>query len=239
MQPITERGLPYLLLKTALVSVIIAGVVLATAGICWWEVRPHSASGSKLAIALAQNFLKSGTDTATDVFQKFVGISQAEHADDFVQSKVGTLRGEVTVNGWTAKEVAPNQYLVSFEWANAGDSWGMYFEVNTANRYVRSVIPDDVLALKYGVCTKEEYDKLEAGTRQRIDKLVGGGTLKVTYADHTISAAAPPNLPYSAMDFAQSLYKQAKPAMSDRKDRYLKVSVTKGTATETFDGSEP
>jgi hypothetical protein len=53
--------------------------------------------------------------------------------------------------------VEPNLYLVSFEWtsASAGDAWGMHYEEDIENRYVRPVMPDDPLAIKYRILSQE------------------------------------------------------------------------------------
>ncbi len=236
--PQTEAsGLAHTLIKTLLVSLIVAGVSVGAIGAAWWEVKPHPPTGTKLAITLAQNYIKTGTDTASEMLLHFLGMSQSERTDELVQGKVEKLRGEVAVKGWTASEVEPDTYLVSFKWSNAGEEWGMYFEVNTASRYVRAVIPDDALAMKYGVTSKEEYAKIEAGTKNLIEKKLGNASLKVSYADHVLTATAQEGLRYDASQFARALYQEAKPLMEDRKDQYLKVSVTKGTESATFDGS--
>jgi hypothetical protein len=228
----------YSLVKATLVSSVVAVVALAAVGLAWSVVRPHPPVGERLAIVLAQNHVKSGVDTVTDLVLKAVGVSQNEHVDDFAEKQVGKLRGEVMVTGWAAKEITQDLYLVTFSWTNQGETWEIPFEVNTANRYIRPILIDDNLALKYQRLPKDEYERLEEATRAAIDRKLGSGAVRLLYADHVLKVAVPPGVKLTPSEAADYLYKAARPLMGSRHDRYLKVVARQGDETATFDGEE-
>jgi|GEM_PF-3961929 len=214
--------------KTFINSVVVALVALSALAIGYRALRPTQPTGEDLAIALAKQSLQSGVEDFATIVARYMNVSDAARLDSMVQARLGELRGEIMAKGWTAKEVASDLYVVSFTWAHpTNGERGFFFEVDTKSRFARPIVPDDDLALKYGVRTQDDFQKDEALTRDFIKKKFPEGA--VEYANHVLTIKGKPEGDYDPREVAQQVHQGLKGAFEHRKDQYLQVKMTKGS----------
>jgi hypothetical protein len=242
----TARSLIFSTLRTLLNSAMIAFAFLGTLGSLYLSVRPRPLRGAELAIALAKNQVRTPVEGLTEVGMKVLGLSEQTRVDPWAQDSLKNAHGLVEMEGWKAVPAVeqtqeqgspqaaghPKVYLVSFRWVHPIDdtSMGWYWEVDIENRYVRPVVPDDVLALRYGVITQDEYKEQERKTSAAIGetpKAVNTSDVGYAYADHTVrffmkDTADPASAPKSAKSMHSLLERKV---LKYRKDSYLRVVV--------------
>jgi type II secretory pathway component PulJ len=84
--------------------------------------------------------------TASTLSQ-FKYINNERHLNEWLQ----TQKGDIRVDGWSAKKVDDQTYLVTYALVRDGKSEGVRFEVNLAAQLVRNVKGDPALEEKYSV----------------------------------------------------------------------------------------
>jgi len=220
--------------KTFINAVLIATVALGALSIGYKSLRPAPATGGDLAIALAKQSMQTGVEDFAGMLKRYMNVAESDRLDSLVQSRLGELRGALTVKGWSAKEVDGGLHLVSFEWSNpsGGGDMGVYFEVDTKNRFARPIVPDDELALKYGILSQEAFDKEEALTRELIKRNFPEGA--VEYANHILTVRGKSEGDYNPEEVAKSIHRNVKEAFGHRKDKFLRVKMTKGTTVAEY-----
>ncbi|WP_426745904.1 hypothetical protein VZQ01_35925 [Myxococcus faecalis] len=213
--------------KTSINSIVIAIVALGAISIGYHRVRPMPLTGGELAISLAKQSLQTGVEDFASMLTRYLNGSDADRLDSMIQARLSEQRGEINVKGWTAKEVTSNIFLVSFTWTRPkNDEWGLFFEVDIKNKLARAIVPDDELALKYGIRSQESFQKDEAITRDFIKKKYPEGALQ--YANHVLTIQGRADGDYNPQDVAQEIHRSLKGAFEHRKDQYLQVKMTKG-----------
>jgi len=257
-------ALIYSTVRTLLASAMIALTILGSLGAIYLLLKPRPLRGPELAIALAKSQVQSPVEGLAEAGAKILGLSSEARVDKWAQDSLKTLRGAVEMEGWKAIPVAvlhnssapptkvaspipsSDLYLVTFRISQPDGRWlGWYWEVDVRNKYVRSVVPDDMLALKYGVISDADYAKQEAKTSEAIAKTLKEefprSEIGFDYADHvahfdlkeTADTAKAPSL-------TKSVYELLKKRVFDhRKDSYLKVVARRAKVTvATYDGSD-
>jgi hypothetical protein len=224
--------------KTAINSVLIAAITLAVGAIAYRTIKPAPKTGAELAIALAKQQQQSGAEDVASMIKHYLGVSELERTDPLVQQIVKDERGVIKVKGWSAKEVEPGMFLVAFQWErlSRGDSMGMYYEVDVRNRYVRPVVPDDELSLKYGMRTQEEFARDEAQTLAEIREKYPNAML--TYENHRLVVQGKTEGDYDPDVEARQFHHSVGRAFAHRKDRFLRVEFTKGALVGSYEGLE-
>lgn len=69
--------------------------------------------------------------------------------EQFLNSWLSQQKGDIRFNGWSAKKVDDQTYLVTYALVRDGKSEGVRFEVNLPAKLVRNVKGDPVLEAKY------------------------------------------------------------------------------------------
>ncbi|RKH72127.1 hypothetical protein D7X96_05880 [Corallococcus interemptor] len=178
--------------------------------------------------------MQTGVEDFAGMAKRYLNIPEEDRLDGIAQSRFREVRGILAVKGWSAKELGEGLYLVSFEWSNpsgAGDV-GIFFEVDTKNRFARPIVPDDELSLKYGILTKEEFEKAEALTRDVIKRKYPEAAME--YANHLLTVSGKSGGDYDPNEVAQSVHRSLKEAFEHRQDQFLRVKMVKGTAVGEY-----
>ncbi|RKH94549.1 hypothetical protein D7Y15_42540 [Corallococcus sp. AB030] len=109
---------------------------------------------------------------------------------------------------------------------------GIFFEVDTENRFARPIVPDDELSLKYGILTKEAFEKAEALTRDVIKRKYPEAAME--YANHLLTVSGKAGGDYDPNEVAQSVHRSLKDAFDHRRDQFLRVKMVKGTTVGEY-----
>ncbi|WP_338261709.1 hypothetical protein [Corallococcus caeni] len=220
--------------KTLINSLLIAAVALGVVGVGYKFFRPVPLTGGELAVSLARQSMQTGVEDFAGMAKHYLNISEEDMLDSLAQSRFRDARGVLVVKGWSAKEVEGGLYLVSFEWSNPANDGqlGIFFEVDTKNRFARPIVPDDELSLKYGVLSKDEFEKAEAVTRDAIKRKYPDAAME--YANHLLTISGKPGGDYDPNEVAQSVHRSLKEAFEHRKDQFLRVKMVKGTSVGEY-----
>jgi hypothetical protein len=66
-----------------------------------------------------------------------------------IRHEMSTIKGDLTILGWSATKWGPDTYLVTYTFEHQGQSRGWPFEVKVSAGVVRSVLGDSELESKY------------------------------------------------------------------------------------------
>ncbi|WP_375746283.1 hypothetical protein NR800_17260 [Corallococcus interemptor] len=220
--------------KTFVNSLLVAAVSVGSIGVVYKSFQPVPLAGRELAIALAKQSMQTGVEDFAGMAKRYLNIAEEDRLDGLAQSRFRETRGGLAVKGWSAKEVEGGLYLVSYEWSNtSGDGdMGIFFEVDTKNRFARPVVPDDELSLKYGILSKEAFEKAEAITRDAIKRKYPDAAME--YANHLLTISGKPSGDYDPNEVAETVHRSLKEAFEHRQDRFLRVKMVKGTTTGEY-----
>jgi len=96
-------------------------------------------------------FLNAPTpeDTAIKLAQDAVTMHAFKINRLFLSEWLKQQKGDIRFNGWSAKQVDDQTYLVTYALVRDGKSEGVRFEVNIAAPLVRNIKGDPVLEAKY------------------------------------------------------------------------------------------